>query len=58
MKALAGRPQDDEDICGLVAARQQTIDWQACLTLAERLGGAIDIDIAGKLRAARAGRDG
>ena len=34
------------------------IDWQACLTLAERLGGAIDIDIAGRLRAARAGRDG
>ena len=58
MKALAGRPQDDEDIRGLVATRQGMIDWQACLTLAERLGGAIDIDIAGRLRAARAGRDG
>lgn len=53
MKALAGRPQDDEDIRGLVAARGQTIDWRACLMLAERLGGAIDIDIAGRLRAAR-----
>ena len=58
MKALAGRPQDDEDIRGLVAARQSTIDWPACLTLAERLGGAIDTDIAGRLRSARASRDG
>jgi hypothetical protein len=58
MKALAGRPQDDEDIRGLVATRQGTIDWRACLTLAERLGGAIDIDIAARLRAARTGRDG
>ena len=55
MKALAGRPQDDEDIRGLVAARQQTIDWEACLTLAERLGSAIDVDIAARLRAARDG---
>ena len=57
MKALAGRPQDDEDIRGLVAAGLQTIDWQACLTLAERLGNAIDIDIAARLRAARSERD-
>ena len=58
MKALAGRPQDDEDIRGLVAARRGAIDWPACLSLAERLGAAIDVDIAGRLRAARAGRDG
>lgn len=57
MKALAGRPQDDEDIRGLVAAGLQTIDWQACLTLAERLGSAIDVDIAARLRAARSERD-
>ena len=42
---------------GLVASRQGTIDWQACLTLAERLGGAIDVDIAARLRAARSERD-
>jgi len=40
---------------GLVASRQGLIDWQACLTLAERLGGAIDI--AARLRAARSERD-
>jgi hypothetical protein len=58
MKALAGRPQDDEDIRGLVAARRGAINWPACLSLTERLGAAIDVDIAGRLRAARAGRDG
>ena len=42
---------------GLVASRQGTIDWQACLTLAERLGSAIDVDIAARLRAARSERD-
>lgn len=55
---LAARGLRSALIGGLAAARQSTIDWPACLTLAERLGGAIDIDIAGRLRAARAGRGG
>ena len=53
MKALAGRPQDDQDILGLVATQRTAIDWPACLGLAEKLGAAIDIDIASRLRAAR-----
>ena len=53
MKALAGRPQDDLDIRGLVAAQRDTIDWSRCLALAEALGAAIDLDIAGHLRTAR-----
>lgn len=53
MKALAGRPQDDEDIRGLVAAAQASIDWARCLEVAEALGSAIDLDIAARLRAAR-----
>ena len=53
MKALAGRPQDDQDILGLVATQRNAIDWPACLGLAEKLGAAIDIDIASRLRAAR-----
>jgi len=32
MKALAGRPQDDLDIRGLVAAQGDVIDWPRCLT--------------------------
>ncbi len=53
MKALAGRPQDDQDIRGLVAAGKATIDWGRCLAVAEALGSAIDLDIAARLRAAR-----
>lgn len=53
MKALAGRPQDDQDIQGLVANAEASIDWDRCLTVAEALGSAIDLDIAARLRAAR-----
>ena len=53
MKALAGRPQDDQDIRGLVAAQRDAIDWPACLDVAEKLCAAIDVDIAGRLRTAR-----
>lgn len=53
MKALAGRPQDEEDIRGLVAAQRDAIDWPACLDVAEKLGEAIDLDIVGRLRMAR-----
>jgi len=56
MKALAGRPQDDQDIRGLVAAQRDVIDWSACLELAEKLGEAVDLDIVSRLRAARVAR--
>ncbi|MFN9368003.1 MAG: nucleotidyl transferase AbiEii/AbiGii toxin family protein [Planctomycetia bacterium] len=53
MKALAGRPQDEEDIRGLIAAQRDAIDWPGCLDLARRLGAAVDVDVAGRLLAAR-----
>ena len=53
MKALAGRPQDDQDIRGLIATQRDAIDWPRCLALAEKLGSSIDMDIAGRLRAGR-----
>lgn len=53
MKALAGRPQDEQDIHGLIAAQRDAIDWPACLALARRLGEAVDVDVAGRLLAAR-----
>jgi len=55
MKALAGRPQDDQDIRGLVAAQRDAIDWTRCLAAAEALGAAVDVDMAGRLRTARDG---
>lgn len=53
MKALAGRPQDDSDIRGIIDVQRNSIDWDHCLTTARTLGDAIDIDIAGRLDAAR-----
>jgi hypothetical protein len=53
MKALAGRPQDEQDIRGLIAAQRGSIDWPGCLDLARRLGAAVDVDVAGRLEAAR-----
>jgi len=53
MKAIAGRPQDEQDIRGLVGAQRGSIDWSECLSLAEQLGSALDIDIVGSLRASR-----
>lgn len=54
MKALAGRPQDEQDILGIVAVRGREIDWNECLTTARELGAAIDVDIAGRLVTLRA----
>lgn len=53
MKALAGRPQDEEDIRGLIAVQWDAIDWPGCLDVARRLGAAVDVDVAGRLLAAR-----
>lgn len=58
MKALAGRPQDEQDIRGLIAANGDAIDWPGCLTLARRLGEAVDVDVAGRIEAARTSRPG
>jgi predicted nucleotidyltransferase len=55
MKALAGRPQDEGDIRGLVELNRDSLDWNRCLATATALGAAIDIDIASRLRAARDG---
>jgi hypothetical protein len=53
MKALAGPPQDEQDMRGLIAAQGDAIDWIRCIALARQLGAAVDIDVAGRLEAAR-----
>lgn len=53
MKALAARPQDESDIRGLIDVQNDAIDWIHCLATARSLGAAIDVDIAGRLVAAR-----
>jgi predicted nucleotidyltransferase len=53
MKALAGRPQDEQDIRGIVDLHGEAIDWTRCLATAQSLGEAVDVDIVTRLVAAR-----
>jgi hypothetical protein len=53
MKALAGRPRDEEDMRSIIATQGESLDWDACLDLARQLGAAIDVDIASRLEAVR-----
>ena len=53
MKALAGRPQDEQDIRGIVDLHDNRIDRTACLTTAKALGEAVDVDVVSRLEAAR-----
>ena len=53
MEALAGRPRDEDDMRSIIATQGESLDWDACLDLARRLGAAIDVDIVSRLQAAR-----
>ncbi len=50
MKTLAGRPQDEIDIKGIVAANRMTIDWDYCEDVASQLQQAVAIDLVDKIR--------
>jgi hypothetical protein len=51
MKVLAGRPQDDQDIQGLVIAQGKHLDWNYCLQLAAELGEALGQDLVARISA-------
>jgi hypothetical protein len=53
MKVLAGRPQDEQDLVGLVIAQQSNIDWEYCLSVAADLGEAVGQDLTTRVRALR-----
>lgn len=53
MKTLAGRPQDDQDVLGLMIVQGERLDWEYCETTAAALGEAVGIDLAGRLRTLR-----
>jgi hypothetical protein len=50
MKALAGRPQDDQDLRGMLTAQSHRMDWEYCLQMATDLGEAVGQDLAGRIR--------
>jgi predicted nucleotidyltransferase len=53
MKLLAGRPQDMEDVRGIVAARQQNLDWDYCLGVAAELQEAVEQDLVKRVHELR-----
>lgn len=53
MKILASRPQDEQDIQGLIVAQGERIDWEYCLRTAKDLGEAVGQDLAARVRLLR-----
>lgn len=53
MKTLAGRPQDDIDIKGIIATQGVAIDWDYCEEVAKQLQQAVAIDLVDKIRELR-----
>jgi hypothetical protein len=53
MKVLAGRPQDEQDIQGLIVAQGEQLDWEYCLDLAGQLGEAVGQDLALRVKRLR-----
>lgn len=57
MKVLAGRPQDEQDLTGIVMAQGAALDWAYCLGVAADLGKAIDQDLVSRVRSLRQSLD-
>jgi Nucleotidyltransferase of unknown function (DUF6036) len=53
MKALAGRPRDEQDLQGLVVAQGDSLDWVYCERVATELGEALGVDLVAKIRSLR-----
>ena len=45
MKLMAGRPQDQSDIQGVLSTNRDTIDWSYCIEIAGQLQKAIHFDL-------------
>ncbi len=53
MKCLAGRPQDMQDISGIVQVQRNSIDWNYCEVIARQLEEAIDISLVETIKKLR-----
>jgi predicted nucleotidyltransferase len=50
MKSLAARPQDQQDLAGIIAAQHDRLDWDYCIQVATELGEAVGQDLAEQVR--------
>ena len=53
LKALAGRPQDIQDIAGMVEIQAERIDWEHCVACAARLQSTVDVDLVEQIERLR-----
>jgi hypothetical protein len=53
MKLIAGRPRDQQDIEGIIAAQGRRLDWDYCHQTAQALGTAIDQDLVSQVEKLR-----
>jgi hypothetical protein len=56
MKVLAGRPQDEQDLQGLIIAQGAKIDWDYCRKIAVDLGEAIGQPLVSRIESLRTGQ--
>lgn len=54
MKVLAGRPQDDQDVQGLLITHGRCLDWSYCLRVAAELSQALGQDLLTRVSSLRA----
>ena len=50
MKVMAGRPQDQSDVQGIIATNHGTFDWDYCIEIANQLQEAFDFDLTGAIQ--------
>jgi hypothetical protein len=53
MKILAGRPQDDQDVRGLLVAQGDHLDWQYCEQVAAELSDALGENLVDRIATLR-----
>ena len=49
MKVIANRDRDQQDIRMLIEGKQEIIDWEYCLKIADELNEALDADISSRV---------
>lgn len=49
MKAIAGRPQDEQDILGIIITNKNDLDWDYCESTSRQLQDAIGMDLVKKI---------
>jgi hypothetical protein len=54
MKSLAGRPQDDQDLEGILLVQGNSLDWDHCLRVATDLEESLAVSLVQKVRDLRA----